>query len=91
MTMAATSALSAALLVPLLVLLHLAAAARGIGVNYGTLGDNLPPPATVANFLKTRTTIDRVKIFDVNPQILQAFANSGIPVTVTAPTATSPP
>lgn len=69
----------------LLLLLHFAAAVHGIGINYGTLGDNLPPPATVANFLKTRTTIDRVKIYDVNPQILQAFANTGIPVTVTAP------
>ncbi|KAK7374839.1 hypothetical protein VNO80_08282 [Phaseolus coccineus] len=69
----------------LLLLLHLAIPVHSIGINYGTLGDNLPPPATVANFLKTRTTIDRVKIYDVNPQILQAFANSGIAVTVTAP------
>lgn len=69
----------------LLLLLHLAISAHSIGINYGTLGDNLPPPATVANFLKTRTTIDRVKIYDVNPQILQAFANSGISMTVTAP------
>ena len=69
----------------LLLLLHLFTAANSIGVNYGTLGDNLPPPATVANFLKTRTTIDRVKIFSVSPQILQAFANTGISVTVTAP------
>lgn len=79
--MATTSFLSSFLVL----LLHLAATVHGIGVNYGTLGDNLPPPATVANFLKTRTTIDRVKIYDVSPQILQAFANTGIPVTVTAP------
>ncbi|RDX92014.1 Glucan endo-1,3-beta-glucosidase, partial [Mucuna pruriens] len=78
--MSATSAL----LVPLL-LLHLATAGHSIGINYGTLGDNLPPPAAVANFIKMNTTIDRVKIYDVSPQILQAFANSGIPVTVTAP------
>ncbi|KAI4352129.1 hypothetical protein L6164_006410 [Bauhinia variegata] len=69
----------------LLLFLQLAATAYSIGVNYGTLGDNLPPPAEVANFLKTRTTIDRVKIYDVSPQILQAFANTGISVTVTAP------
>jgi len=79
--MATTSFLSSFLVV----LFHLAVAVHGIGINYGTLGDNLPPPATVANFLKTRTTIDRVKIYDVNPQILQAFANTGVPVTVTAP------
>lgn len=68
-----------------LFLLHLATTVSSIGVNYGTLGDNLPPPETVANFLKTRTTIDSVKIFDVSPQILQAFAGTGISVTVTAP------
>lgn len=83
-TTTTTSTLSPFLfLFPLL--LHLAVTVNSIGVNYGTLGDNLPPPSTVANFLKTNTIIDRVKIFDVNPQILQAFANTGISVTVTAP------
>nr|XP_043632219.1 glucan endo-1,3-beta-glucosidase-like [Erigeron canadensis] len=56
-----------------------------IGVNYGTLGDNLPPPSQVAHFLKTQTTIDRVKIFDVNTTIIKAFANTGILVSVTVP------
>ncbi|KAI4346968.1 hypothetical protein L6164_007826 [Bauhinia variegata] len=69
----------------LLLFLQLAARAYSIGVNYGTLANNLPPPATVANFIKTNTIIDRVKIFDVNPEIIQAFANTGIPLTVTAP------
>nr|GLL40260.1 glucan endo-1,3-beta-glucosidase [Ipomoea trifida] len=54
-------------------------------VNYGTLGDNLPPPAEVARFLKEKTVIDRIKIFDVNPDILRAFAGTGILVTVTVP------
>lgn len=67
----------------ILLLLHLTTAAYSIGVNYGTLANNLPPPAQVANFLKTQTTIDRVKIFDSNPDILRAFANTGIAVTVT--------
>ncbi|KAL2558222.1 O-Glycosyl hydrolase family 17 protein [Forsythia ovata] len=56
-----------------------------IGVNYGTLGNNLPPPAQVAQFLKDKTTIDRIKIFDVNPDILRAFAGTGIFVAVTIP------
>lgn len=60
-------------------------AAWKIGVNYGTLGDNLPPPAQVAEFLKTKTTIDRIKLFDANPDIVRAFANSGIAVTITVP------
>lgn len=80
----ATSTLSPSLLL-LLLFFHLAVTVTSIGVNYGTLGDNLPPPSTVANFLKTNTIIDSVKIFDVNPQIIQAFANTGISVTVTAP------
>uniref|UniRef100_A0A7N0UIS1 glucan endo-1,3-beta-D-glucosidase n=1 Tax=Kalanchoe fedtschenkoi TaxID=63787 RepID=A0A7N0UIS1_KALFE len=58
-------------------------AAYPIGVNYGTLADNLPPPSQVATFLKTKTTIDRIKIFDCNPEILNAFADTGIAVTVT--------
>ncbi|CAK9188275.1 unnamed protein product [Ilex paraguariensis] len=53
-----------------------------IGVNYGTVADNLPPPAQVDSFIKDQTTIDKIKIFDTNPTILQAFANSGIVFTV---------
>ncbi|KAK4284161.1 hypothetical protein QN277_001030 [Acacia crassicarpa] len=80
--MATSSPISAAFFI---FLLHLATSVSSIGVNYGTLGDNLPSPQAVANFLKTKTTIDSVKIFDVSPQILQAFAGSGISVTITAP------
>ncbi|KVI09814.1 Glycoside hydrolase, catalytic domain-containing protein [Cynara cardunculus var. scolymus] len=60
-------------------------AVYSIGVNYGTLGDNLPPPSQVAHFLKSRTIIDRIRIFDVNPDIIKAFANTGILVSVTLP------
>ncbi|KAE8678914.1 Glucan endo-1,3-beta-glucosidase 7 [Hibiscus syriacus] len=60
-----------------------ATAAYSIGVNYGTIADNLPPPKEVANFLKTKTNIDRIKIFDANPDILKAFTGTGISVTVT--------
>ncbi|KAF3454703.1 hypothetical protein FNV43_RR05151 [Rhamnella rubrinervis] len=67
----------------LLIYPTVAAAAASIGVNYGTVADNLPPTSQVATFLKTQTTIDRVKIFDANPDILRAFANTGIAVTVT--------
>ncbi|KAM6597144.1 hypothetical protein CsatA_007668 [Cannabis sativa] len=57
--------------------------AYSIGINYGTVANNLPPPSQVAKFIKTQTTIDRVKIFDANPDILGAFANTGIAITVT--------
>ncbi|CAN4113185.1 unnamed protein product [Withania somnifera] len=72
----------------LLVLLFLALYLHdvsSIGVNYGTLGNNLPPPTQVAQFIKDKTVIDRIKIFDINPDILRAFANTGISVTVTVP------
>ncbi|KAF8396785.1 hypothetical protein HHK36_018417 [Tetracentron sinense] len=65
------------------ILVQRSAAAYSIGVNYGTLANNLPPPSQVAAFLKDRTAIDQVKIFDTNPDILRAFANTGISVTVT--------
>ncbi|EAZ03332.1 hypothetical protein OsI_25474 [Oryza sativa Indica Group] len=74
-------AVAAVLPVLLTILLPSAAA---IGVNYGTKGDNLPPPATVAKFLANRTRIDRVKLFDTNPDIVKAFAGTGITVMVTA-------
>ncbi|KAL3750665.1 hypothetical protein ACJRO7_011626 [Eucalyptus globulus] len=61
---------------------HLSRAAYTIGINYGTIADNLPPPSKVATFLKTKTTIDRVKIFHASPDILRAFAGTGIAVTV---------
>ncbi|KAF5446937.1 hypothetical protein F2P56_032531 [Juglans regia] len=64
-------------------LIHHSSASYSIGVNYGTVADNLPLPSQVATFVKTQTTIDRVKIFDANPDILRAFSNSGIYVTVT--------
>ncbi|XP_044482543.1 glucan endo-1,3-beta-glucosidase-like [Mangifera indica] len=60
-----------------------AGASYSIGVNYGALANNLQPPQQVANFLKTQTTIDRVKLFDANPDFLRAFANTNISVTVT--------
>ncbi|KAF7801370.1 glucan endo-1,3-beta-glucosidase-like [Senna tora] len=70
-------------LASLLYLSSATAAPYTIGVNYGTVADNLPPPPRVASFLKSQTTIDRVKIFDANPDLLRAFADTGIAVTVT--------
>ncbi|ERN07854.1 hypothetical protein AMTRI_Chr08g162530 [Amborella trichopoda] len=66
------------------IILSLGLKASSIGVNYGTLADNLPPPAQVATFLKTQTYIDRIKLFGADPAILQAFANTGISVVISA-------
>ncbi|KAK6262525.1 hypothetical protein QUC31_008341 [Theobroma cacao] len=56
-----------------------------IGINYGTVANNLPPPAQVAHFLLESTVINRVRLFDANPDILKAFAHTGIAITVTVP------
>lgn len=53
----------------------------GIGINYGTLGNNLPSPKRVAQLLQS-TLIDKVKIYDTNSQILEAFSNTGIDLIV---------
>ncbi|GLT93082.1 hypothetical protein SLE2022_108880 [Rubroshorea leprosula] len=71
------------LLLLLTTLLHLFTSTSALGVNYGTIADNLPSPTQVANFIKTQTIFDSVKIFDTNPDILRAFANTGISMTVT--------
>ncbi|OMO89584.1 Glycoside hydrolase, family 17 [Corchorus capsularis] len=63
--------------------LHLFTTTTAIGVNYGMAADNLPSPYAVANFIKTRTIFDSVKIYDTNPDVIKAFANTGISVTVT--------
>ncbi|CAK9178300.1 unnamed protein product [Ilex paraguariensis] len=53
----------------------------GVGINYGTLGNNLPSPKKVAQLLQS-TLIDKVKIYDTNPEILEAFSNTGIDLIV---------
>ncbi|XP_059300533.1 glucan endo-1,3-beta-glucosidase-like [Lycium ferocissimum] len=56
-----------------------------IGINYGTVANNLPPPTQVATFIKDQTTINKIKIFDANPEIIRAFADTRVWVTVTVP------
>ncbi|KAG6469498.1 hypothetical protein ZIOFF_074221 [Zingiber officinale] len=74
----------------LLLLSSASVSGRSIGVNYGTLGGNLPSPGQVASFIKNRTIIDSVKIFDANPDILRAFAGTGISVVVAIPNSEIP-
>ncbi|XAR61522.1 Glucan endo-1,3-beta-D-glucosidase [Bertholletia excelsa] len=65
----------------LLALLSPCPSVFGVGINYGTLGNNLPSPKRVAQLLQS-TLIDKVKIYDANPDILQAFSNTGIDLVV---------
>ncbi|KAM3292927.1 hypothetical protein ACQJBY_036516 [Aegilops geniculata] len=83
----------------LLLFMLLAAGAAGaesatpslhIGVNYGANADNLPSPTSVATFLATKTTIDRVKLFDANPTFISAFAGTPISLAISLPNSALP-
>eukprot|EP00253_Pinus_taeda_P021001 PITA_21001 len=52
-----------------------------IGVNYGMLGDNLPPADQVVTLLNGHN-IGKMKLFSPDSGALNAFANSGIDVIV---------
>ncbi|CAM6097139.1 unnamed protein product [Calypogeia fissa] len=59
------------------------AAANGpMGICYGTDGDNLPTPAQAVALIQS-LQVTRVRIFDANPAVIQAFADSGIDVSIT--------
>ncbi|KAK9089759.1 hypothetical protein Scep_028841 [Stephania cephalantha] len=55
-----------------------------IGVNYGRVANDLPSAVKVVQLLKTQG-INRVKLYDTDPSVLKALANSNIKVTVALP------
>ncbi|CAA7059021.1 unnamed protein product [Microthlaspi erraticum] len=56
--------------------------ASNVGLNYGLLGDNLPPPSNVISLYES-IGITRIRIFDPNPEVLNALrGHRGIGVTV---------
>ncbi|XP_076895297.1 glucan endo-1,3-beta-glucosidase 7-like isoform X2 [Bidens hawaiensis] len=77
----------------LLFLLHAAVLARSqsyIGVNYGMVADNLPPPSTTAKLLQT-TSFGKVRLYGADPSIIKALANTGIGITIGTDNADIPP
>ncbi|TVU08707.1 hypothetical protein EJB05_42119 [Eragrostis curvula] len=58
--------------------------ATALGINYGQVGNNLPSPPQVVQLLSS-LRIGKVRIYDVNPQVMSAFANTGIELVVTVP------
>ncbi|GER24601.1 glucan endo-1 3-beta-glucosidas [Striga asiatica] len=56
--------------------------ADSLGINYGQVADNLPTPDRVVELLRS-LRLTKARIYDTNPQILSAFANSGIELIVT--------
>ncbi|KAK7245669.1 hypothetical protein RIF29_40517 [Crotalaria pallida] len=55
---------------------------ESLGINYGQVANNLPPPDKVLELLST-LRLTKTRIYDTNPQILSAFANSNIEIIVT--------
>ncbi|KAL3530928.1 hypothetical protein ACH5RR_010250 [Cinchona calisaya] len=56
-------------------------AALAIGVNWGTAASHPLPPAQVVQLLKANN-VNKVKLFDTDPVVLQALSGSSIYVTV---------
>ncbi|KAF8409953.1 hypothetical protein HHK36_002472 [Tetracentron sinense] len=52
-----------------------------IGVNYGQVADNLPPPSATAKLLQS-TSIGKVRLYGADPAIIKALANTGIGIVV---------
>ncbi|KAL4378094.1 hypothetical protein GQ457_02G004670 [Hibiscus cannabinus] len=57
---------------------------NSVGVNYGQLGNNLPSPEQSVKLVKSLGA-KRVKIYDANPGILDAFKDTNIQVSVMVP------
>lgn len=66
---------------PILLLIQFTLEVSSVGINYGTVGNNLPPPKQVAQLLQS-TLVTKVKIYDTNPEIIAAFSNTGIDLIV---------
>ncbi|KAK7352124.1 hypothetical protein VNO80_17542 [Phaseolus coccineus] len=79
----ANTAPSLAILLFLPLFFSLANSQSFIGVNYGQVADNLPPPDSTAALLKS-TSIGKVRLYGADPAIIKALANSGIGIVIGA-------
>lgn len=52
-------------------------AAWAIGINYGQIANNLPHPESVVPLVKSMG-VSRLKLYDADPHVLKAFANTGV-------------
>ncbi|KQJ96070.1 glucan endo-1,3-beta-glucosidase 11 [Brachypodium distachyon] len=55
-----------------------------LGINYGRVGNNLPPTSAALQLLTT-LGVGRVRLYDADPATLRAFANTGIELIVGVP------
>ncbi|KAL8128203.1 hypothetical protein AgCh_014965 [Apium graveolens] len=71
----------------LLLFLHLtsqlASSESYLGINYGQVANNLPPPREVAKLLQS-TSIQKVRLFGADTTIIQSLANTNIEIAIGA-------
>ena len=60
-----------------------------IGVNYGTIADNLPPPASTASLLMS-TSIGKLRLYEPQPELVAALAGSNISILLGIPNGNVP-
>ncbi|KAK3147897.1 hypothetical protein QOZ80_3BG0288140 [Eleusine coracana subsp. coracana] len=65
-------------------LFHLATSQPFIGVNYGTIADNLPAAASTASLLMS-TSIGKLRLYEPHPDLVAALAGSNISVLLGVP------
>ncbi|CAN6270292.1 unnamed protein product [Urochloa humidicola] len=51
--------------------------AMPVGINYGQIADNLPSPSRVSWLLRSME-VSKVKLYDADPHVLSAFADTGV-------------
>ncbi|KAI4388431.1 hypothetical protein MLD38_000757 [Melastoma candidum] len=71
------------MLVTLFLSANMAYSQSFIGVNYGQVADNLPPPSATANLLRS-TSIQKVRLYGADPGIIRALANTDIGIMIGA-------
>ncbi|XP_044982304.1 glucan endo-1,3-beta-glucosidase 7-like [Hordeum vulgare subsp. vulgare] len=70
-------------------LFQLATSQSFIGVNYGTIADNLPPAASTASLL-TSTSIGKLRLYEPQPDLVAALAGSNISILLGVPNSDVP-
>ncbi|KAI5656285.1 hypothetical protein M9H77_25078 [Catharanthus roseus] len=74
----AAAALATLLLLQLFsVLLQYPSSVSSVGINYGQIANNLPAPENVIPLVKS-VGATRLKLYDADPKVLRAFANTGV-------------
>ncbi|KAI5003673.1 hypothetical protein ZWY2020_030833 [Hordeum vulgare] len=74
---ASSSLLPCILLLSLFSSVGTVSAQQKFGINYGQIANNLPDPTQVASLLRSMN-VNKVKLYDADPKVLTAFANTGV-------------